>query len=136
MSPIADRELSAQVKGVGKASRPVHRLSPDLMQQVRDLTDPFYLRTHPDHRNQAKPLPSVVNSSPTPLYWPETSHPKYAQSDGLGLDIAIMHRAPTSGPIIRNFFQVLKYFGRCAYIGRSFVSSILRTLPTPEESSR
>ncbi len=43
---FADEDLSDQVKGVGKVSRPVHHLSPDLMQQVRDLTDPLYLRTH------------------------------------------------------------------------------------------
>lgn len=44
--PFADVELSDQLKGAGKVSRPVHLLAPELMQQVQDLTDPHYLRTH------------------------------------------------------------------------------------------
>ena len=44
--PFADIELSDQLKGAGKISRPVHLLAPELMQQVQDLTDPHYLRTH------------------------------------------------------------------------------------------
>ncbi len=51
---IVDEDLSDQVKGVGKDTRLVHHLSPDLMQQVQDLTDPHYLRTHLAQNRQDK----------------------------------------------------------------------------------
>ncbi len=43
---FVDQDMSDQLKGVAKVARPVRHLSPDLMQQVQDLTDPHYLRTH------------------------------------------------------------------------------------------
>ncbi|MCB1182797.1 S8 family serine peptidase [bacterium] len=43
---LVDVDLTDQTKGVGKASRPVHHLSPTLMAQVQHLTDPHFLRRH------------------------------------------------------------------------------------------
>ena len=65
--PLRDVDLTDQLKGVGKDSRPVHHLSPKLMQQVRDLTDPLFLRRHLDKtRERTSAAEARIGGPPTP----------------------------------------------------------------------
>ncbi len=59
-----DIDLTAEAQGVGTATRPAHQLSPEVMQQVQDLTDPRFLRTRLSSQKSGAPYRTADKDLP------------------------------------------------------------------------
>jgi len=96
---FSDTDLTSQTKGVGKASRPVHHLSPELMQQVQDLTDPFFLRT----QLAAKAASQTSNSRAAQKDLPWTADHKLANPTNMNDEYVSLAAYPATGNLYAVF---------------------------------
>ena len=98
---IADVDLSDELKGVGKDSRPVHRLSPDLMQQVKALTDPLFLRRQLDAKSGPVGAPRPSPSADKNLPW--TADQKLANPTNMNDEYVSIAEYPVTGNLYAVF---------------------------------
>lgn len=96
---MVDVDLSAQLKGGGTTSRPLHHLSPGLMQQVRDLTNPLFLRAHLASADKSDlPAPRAANKD---LPW--TADQKLANPTNMNDEYVSLAEYPATGNLYAVF---------------------------------